>query len=62
MLEQTFKVIAKGKQYFVDWQCLYEGIISLALFAIELAQLVMYGFTVLVNIFTNLYKKICNII
>ena len=56
MLEQTFKVIAKGKQYFVDWQCLYEGIISLALFAIELAQLVMYGFTVLVNIFSTLYS------
>ena len=43
VLEQVIKMIAKGKQYFVDIRCLYEGIISIALFAIQLAQILMYG-------------------
>ncbi len=43
VIEQSFKIVAKGKKYFFDWRWLYEGVISLALLSIEMAQLVVYG-------------------
>nr|CAB3267179.1 two pore calcium channel protein 2-like [Phallusia mammillata] len=47
LCEQVLKILSMGKKYFFNLNCLYDGIISVALIVIELVQLAQYGHSAL---------------